>query len=516
MAAQLTNSSAVPSERSPLEATVDTESTVRLDGQRTSGELVLASTPLVDPDAPTIRLQVQPHLEPPDQSRAAPFRHFVHRLKAYMLVLPVDAVFLAIPAFWMTGNLKGLLSMGLLTIVLFATGGRYRARLHLSILDELPLLLGRMLVAAAVVAVVTALRHEDTYILANYLRAAALGMGLVILGRFVTGQIILFGRRRRLVAHGTVLVGSGEIAIELADLLKRYPQYGLKVVGYVSDNGPTPGIEAPWRGNVSKLDEVVAESGADVLLVAEAGNEQELVDLVREPAAARCDLLVVPRMREFHTQTGLPDHIGAIPIMRIRNPRLYGPMWLLKRGFDVLVSSLALILLSPLLAAIAIAVRLEGGPGVLFRQQRIGRNGKPFELYKFRSLRPVNEAESATNWSIATDDRVGPVGKVLRRTSLDELPQLWNILSGDMTIVGPRPERPFFVERFSAEHRRYAARHRVPAGLTGLAQVSGLRGDTPISDRARFDNYYIENWSLWLDVKVFIRTFIEVLRAGGR
>src|SRR5262249_9492385 len=134
------------------------------------------------------------------------------------------------------------------------------------------------------------------------------------------------------------------------------------------------------------------------------------------------------------TQTGLPDHIGAIPIMRIRNPRLYGPMWLVKRAVDILVSAVGLILLSPLLAVIALAVRLEGGPGVIFRQQRIGRGGEPFELYKFRSLKPVNEAESSTNWSIATDKRVGPVGKILRRTSMDELPQLWNILRGDMTI----------------------------------------------------------------------------------
>jgi exopolysaccharide biosynthesis polyprenyl glycosylphosphotransferase len=483
-----------------------------------AADMVLASTPLLeyDPDAATMRLPIRPDLVPPDTSLRYRLTVQVRRLKAYMLVLPVDVVLLATPALWATGNLRGVLSMAFLSVVLFATGGRYRARLHLSILDELPLIIGRLLIAAALVAVVTALRHEDTYILANFLRAAAVAIGLVILGRILTGQIILFGRRARLVAHGTVLVGSGEVAIELADLLRRYPQYGLRVVGYVSDNGPAPGIEAPWRGGVDQLEHVVEETGADVLLVAETTDEARLVDLVREPAASRCDLLVVPRMREFHTQTGLPDHIGAIPIMRIRNPRLYGPMWLVKRSVDVLVSAVGLIVLSPLLLLIAIAVRLEGGKGVFFRQQRIGRGGLPFELYKFRSMRPVNEAESQTNWSIATDKRVGPVGKVLRRTSLDELPQLWNILRGDMTIVGPRPERPFFVERFSAEHRRYAYRHRVPAGLTGLAQVSGLRGDTPISDRARFDNYYIENWSLWLDVKVFIRTFMEVLRAGGR
>ena len=131
-------------------------------------------------------------------------------------------------------------------------------------------------------------------------------------------------------------------------------------------------------------------------------------------------------------------------------------------------------------------------------------------------MRPANEHESATNWNIADDDRIGPVGKILRKSSVDELPQLMNILRGDMTLVGPRPERPHFVELFSGTYVDYGLRHRVPVGLTGLAQVSGLRGDTPISDRARYDNYYIDHWSLWLDVKVLMRTTREVLRGGGR
>ena len=147
---------------------------------------------------------------------------------------------------------------------------------------------------------------------------------------------------------------------------------------------------------------------------------------------------------------------------------------------------------------------------------RIGRYGRPFSLIEFRTMRPTDEHEAQTNWSIADDPRIGPVGRFMRRASLDELPQLWNILRGDMTVVGPRPERPYFVEKFSAENPDYAMRHRVPAGLTGLAQVSGLRGNTSIADRARFDNYYIENWSIWLDIKVVLRTIAEVLRGGGR
>ena len=172
-------------------------------------------------------------------------------------------------------------------------------------------------------------------------------------------------------------------------------------------------------------------------------------------------------------------------------------------------------LAAPVLALCALAVRLESGPGILFRQERVGLDGKPFPLLKFRSLRPATHDESATRWSIAFDDRLGPVGRFLRKTSLDELPQLWNVLRGQMSIVGPRPERPHFVEQFTNEFPAYLARHRVPSGLTGTSQVHGLRGNTSIEDRARLDNFYIEHWSLWADLKIMLRTAGAVLRGTG-
>jgi lipopolysaccharide/colanic/teichoic acid biosynthesis glycosyltransferase len=186
-----------------------------------------------------------------------------------------------------------------------------------------------------------------------------------------------------------------------------------------------------------------------------------------------------------------------------------------KRAMDAGLAALALLALAPVLGACALAVRLADGPGVLFRQERIGLGGRPFTLLKFRTLRPGDARESATRWSIAGDHRMSTVGRTLRRTSLDELPQLWNVLRGDMSMVGPRPERPYFVERFSAEHPGYADRHRMPVGITGLAQVHGLRGDTSIADRARFDNHYIDTWSLWQDVTILVRTACTVFRFGG-
>ncbi|WP_246001905.1 sugar transferase [Allorhizocola rhizosphaerae] len=432
--------------------------------------------------------------------------------------MPVDFFAVTTPLLWTIQNWKGVLVTAIITVVIFAAGGLYRGRRHLSILDLFPSLAGRLLTASAIVAMIAAQRHDSVAYVGDFMRTVAISCGLVILGRTVTTMMVLVARKRRWVEHSTIIVGSGPIAVELARLIKRYPQYGLRFNGFVDsvDADQKPGL-APVIGSVEELGTIVRAVDCDVLIIADAhAPEPLLMELIRQPELAQCDLWVVPRLCDFHSHGGNSDHIGAMPVSRLRRATLTGPKWALKRTFDVLFASLALVLVSPVMLVCALAVRIEGGPGVIFRQQRIGRFGKAFDLLKFRSMRPVDERESQTNWSVADDPRVGPVGRFLRRTSLDELPQLWNIVRGDMTFVGPRPERPFFVDRFSAEHPNYVLRHRAPVGLTGLAQVSGLRGDTPIADRARFDNYYIDNWSLWLDIKVLVRTLAEVFRAGGR
>jgi exopolysaccharide biosynthesis polyprenyl glycosylphosphotransferase len=434
-----------------------------------------------------------------------------------MVVLPIDLALLLAPLLWNPEQPKAIIAMAVLSLVLLTGGGRYRARLHLSVLDELPTLTARLLTAAAAVAAVIALRHDQDDV-TTFLVNVTITIGLVVVGRVLSTQMISWSRRRRITAHGTVLVGGGALAVELAQILRDHSHYGLVVRGFVDDRTDVVAESVvPQLGALPDLDRVVRETDADVILLADGDfSERHLLDIVRGPACLNCDLLVVPRMHHFATQTGIGDHIGSIPVMRIRTPNLRGPAWGLKRAFDIVVSGLLLIIIAPVLAICAAAIRIESGPGVIFRQPRVGRDGVHFDCLKLRSMRPANESESATQWSVARDQRVGPVGRVLRRTSLDELPQLWNILRGDMTLVGPRPERPHFVDKFSAEFDRYAHRHRVRAGLTGLAQVSGLRGDTSIADRARFDNYYIEHWSLWLDIKIIVRTFSEVFLARGR
>jgi exopolysaccharide biosynthesis polyprenyl glycosylphosphotransferase len=243
--------------------------------------------------------------------------------------------------------------------------------------------------------------------------------------------------------------------------------------------------------------------------------ESMLVEVIRTCDKLDVEIFFVPRLFELYFTSRDVDLLWGFPLVRLRAPAFRSPAWRVKRAFDIVVSGTALAVLSPVMAAVALAVRLEGGQGVVFRQERVGLDGRPFSVMKFRSLKPVDETESQTNWNIAHDDRVGKVGKFLRQSSLDELPQLWNILRGDMSIVGPRPERPHFVDEFARLYPRYTARHRVPAGLTGWSQVHGLRGDTSIEERARFDNYYIENWTVWLDIKICLMTVGAVLRRAG-
>ncbi|WP_282794780.1 sugar transferase [Streptomyces sp. CC224B] len=186
-----------------------------------------------------------------------------------------------------------------------------------------------------------------------------------------------------------------------------------------------------------------------------------------------------------------------------------------KRALDVVVSAALLLLAAPVLLVCALLLRTLEGPGVVFRQERVGMGGRRFTLLKFRTHRPADPQEAATRWSVADEDRISPYCRFLRRTSLDELPQLWNVLRGDMSLVGPRPERPYFVDRFSQQFPDYARRHRMPVGITGLAQIHGLRGDTSIEDRCRFDNAYIDGWSFWQDLCILLRTLGCLVRHTG-
>lgn len=423
-----------------------------------------------------------------------------------------DALACAGTAIVVNAGGQSMVGVTLVMVTLMALGGLNRSRLSLSVLDDLPQIIRLWLVGTAFMVVLSEL------ITGNMQLVLLFGvLPAIIAVRTVLYAVVRSRRTHGSVTHPTVVVGSGALGQLVADAVQDHPESGLRAVGFV-DSRPldVDTLPIPLLGEPSELTNVLVSSRARALIVAHGGlSDADLVSLVRKCQRQQCEVFVLPRLHEITHVADDMDAIGDLPLVRLRRSAYRSTSWRLKRLIDIMVSALAIVLLSPLLVALALAVRLETGKGVIFRQQRIGRDGVSFELMKFRSLKPVDDTESATNWNISHDNRVGPVGRIIRKTSLDELPQLFNILRGDMSLVGPRPERPHFVEQFGELYTGYADRHRVPCGLTGWAQIHGLRGNTPIDQRARFDNFYIENWTLWLDIKIILRTVVSVFTKPG-
>jgi exopolysaccharide biosynthesis polyprenyl glycosylphosphotransferase len=404
----------------------------------------------------------------------------------------------------------------ILVLVLFQTGGLYRPRLSLSVLDDAPDILGRALAAGALAMVLGGL-NDGTAGTARLVTCALFGV-LSLVGRAIAYGAIRQARRRGRLRQRALILGAGTVSGTLATTLALHPEYGLHPEGMLDDD-PLLGEDersVPVLGGYEALTDAVLEHAVDVVIVTFGSlREPQIVPLLRACDRLACEIFFVPRLFEVHTVTKDTEVLWGLPVVRLRRSAFRTQSWTAKRASDVFLSGLLLVVLAPVLLVCACLSRWQTGC-VLFRQTRVGLNGRPFTLLKFCSLRPAGDGEASSRWNIGEDPRLGPWGKVLRRSSLDELPQLWNVLRGDMSLVGPRPERPYFVDEFTRQFPWYMARHRVPVGLTGWAQVHGLRGDTSISDRARFDNFYIENWSMWGDVKILLRTAGQVLRAAGR
>jgi len=398
------------------------------------------------------------------------------------------------------------------TVLALSLTGLHRQRLRFSAIDDMPRTLLGVAVALPVVSLLMLLAltapPPPSRVLSWFMTAVA----GVVLGRAV-GYSALGWHRQRTPGESVVVIGSGAVAIRLVEALCRDRTYGLAPIGFVGrlrSGEPSPQI--PLLGPVSALGQVVSRHQPRHLVVTFSGvPDADLVGLLRACRRRGVTVFVVPRLFELALGRDA-ELIGGVPVMRLRPEPRYLCNWIGKRIVDISGAVLGLVILSPIFAACALAVRWETGrSGVFFRQERVGQDGKRFTMVKFRSLTPADNLESQVRWNITSDSRIGPVGRLLRSTSLDELPQLLNVLRGDMSLVGPRPERPFFVERFRRTHTHYADRHRIRGGITGWAQIHGLRGDTSIEERVRYDNYYIENWSLWLDLKVMIRTLVSML-----
>jgi exopolysaccharide biosynthesis polyprenyl glycosylphosphotransferase len=278
----------------------------------------------------------------------------------------------------------------------------------------------------------------------------------------------------------------------------------------------------PVLGGPGHLAEAVQRTGArQVILAFSSEPDHVLVNKVEECQRLGVDVALVPRLYESINERATLDHVGGLPVVSLRPTDPRGWQFGVKHAFDRLFALIALLALGPLMIVIAAGVRLTSPGPALFRQRRVGRDGRAFDVLKFRTMHESTSPhrfrlpDGSAPGGVEGEDRRTPFGRCLRSASLDELPQLINVLRGDMSLVGPRPERPEFVERFSAEVDRYRDRHKVKSGITGWAQVNGLRGQTSIADRVEWDNYYIRNWSLLLDARIIALTIAEILRFRG-
>jgi exopolysaccharide biosynthesis polyprenyl glycosylphosphotransferase len=425
-----------------------------------------------------------------------------------------------------TGPEAWVALFGVVVLAIFAVRGMYRPRLRADLLEDLRGVVTATSLAAIAVLTLRALVAESADLAAQAIRPWAFATVYVAAGRVALHWSQTQARRHGEALRPTLIVGAGRIGRLTARRLLEQPELGLRPIGFLDkepmdaqDGGPVlPVLGASWD-----LDRVVEEHGVQQVVVTfSTAPDEVLLRLFRRCEELGVSVAFVPRLFEKVTGRLTVDYLGGLPVIAARAPNPRGIQFAIKYAFDRIFAAALLILSSPLLITAAAGVLITLGRPIFFRQQRVGRDGREFEMLKFRSMRQPSWDGDEEQLDLAPDtapggvegaDRRTALGSVLRRTSIDELPQLLNVLRGDMSLIGPRPERPQFVGLFEQSVYRYGDRHRVKSGITGWAQVHGLRGKTSLADRVEWDNYYIENWSLWLDLKICLRTFVAVFRA---
>ena len=458
----------------------------------------------------------------------------------------VDAAAIGVAAIALDRPSAITITYAVTTFVLMWACGAYRPRIYYRLSTQLPALLGQMTGSALLVSL-----WPDANRLA-LLERLPIMVGVVVAARLTTYSLVHLVRTRSSKSDGALIIGAGRQGYLVAEALLRHRGCGITPVGFVDRHATRPDSPLPVVADMARLDQVIERLGIKHLIVAspagaessnahanahgdasshahsdahgtgdggangdrapqfesesESESESAISTRLWRCQARDIDVWVVPSLFELGAERfgARADHVWGIPFQHLRRPGQYTCARLVKRVFDFAVAAALLVLTAPLLALVALVVRLTSAGPVFFRQTRIGQNGRQFELLKFRTM-TVND-DSDTKWSVRNDRRMTPVGALLRRTSIDELPQVFNVIRGDMSLVGPRPERPYFDALFRATVPDYADRLRGPVGITGWAQIHGLRGDTSIVERTRFDNFYIEHWSLWLDVVIMVRT----------
>ena len=336
----------------------------------------------------------------------------------------------------------------------------------------------------------------------------------VAASRMVLRSVLLRIRDNNL--QRILVVGAGLLGREITQKLLAHRELGFEVVGFLDDDPGKVGstvLDVPVLGTLRQAEEVLAAGRIDQVFIALPLEAHRKMLQMLELMARECvEVKLVPDVLQYATLQATLEDVDGTPVINLSQVPLQGWNSMVKRSMDLVIAAAALVALLPFFPLVALAIWLEDRGPIFYRQERMGLDGKPFMIVKFRSMRINAEASSGPVWAIKDDPRRTRIGTFLRHWSLDELPQIWNVLMGDMSIIGPRPERPTFVREFKHKIPRYMLRHRVKAGITGWAQVHGWRGNTSIKKRIQYDLYYIQNWSLKLDFKILWMTVRHALR----
>ena len=357
------------------------------------------------------------------------------------------------------------------------------------------------------------LMHQEDYSRGMITIFYVLNMGLASGYRVILRDLLRHFRKKGYNLKHVMLVGYSRAAEQYIERIKQNPAWGYHIIGVLDDHIEKgvnfKGIEV--IGEVDQIYKILPENNLDEIAITLSLNDYDrLEEIVSFCEKSGVHTKFIPDYNAVIPTKPYTEDLDGLPVINIRNvPLTSGWNQFMKRSMDLVGAIVACVLFSPVMLVCAILIKLTSDGPILFKQERIGLHNKPFYMYKFRSMKMQTEADEKKGWTVKNDPRVTGIGKFMRKTSIDELPQLFNILKGDMSLIGPRPERPQFVEKFKEEIPRYMVKHQVRPGLTGWAQVNGYRGDTSIRKRIDCDIYYIENWTLGLDIKIIILTFVK-------
>jgi exopolysaccharide biosynthesis polyprenyl glycosylphosphotransferase len=412
----------------------------------------------------------------------------------------------------------GMMAVQIITmLVVYFFSRLYDVKRSVPRLDELYRIFAATSIGTIVTIAVTTFLFKNSRLELDFPRvmvvyAWMLTVVLVSVGRSLLSMVRSQLRKRGLWTDRLLIVGTGDVGRMILQKVRQMPSLGYRVVGFV-DGESTPGqqiMEIPVLGGVDDLPTLIREHEIEEVIIGRPElSHQEMLTIISRCERAQAGVKIFPDLFQIiATELSIGD-LGGLPLLSVRDVALRGWKLTLKRSVDLVGSALMLVFLSPFLMLVALAIKLDSRGSVFYAQERMGLDASPFWCLKFRSMRTDAESQGP-GWTTEGDPRVTRLGRFIRRFSIDELPQLINVLVGDMSLVGPRPERPVYVEQFRRSIPRYMDRHREKAGMTGWAQVNGLRGDTSIAERTKYDLWYIENWSLWLDFKILLRTFFAV------